>query len=221
MIRNAVSGCFVVVFLSAIFSHAEVRLPRLFTDHMVLQQGTSVPVWGWADDGEKVTVEFAGQKHSTTAKNGRWLVKLRRMDANASSQVLKISGDSKGKHSLVQVNDVLIGEVWIASGQSNMEWSLGRSYEPTNDIKSATNPYIRLFTVPKLKLNDPTNDVNGQWQYCTPETVPSFSAVAYYFGRDLQKALNVPIGLIHTSWGGSPAEVWISEEVLLSTCRSA
>ncbi len=207
---------FVVALLvacAAFTSQAEVRLHNLFTDHMVLQQGTSVPVWGWAENGEKITVEFGEHKNTTTAKNGRWMVKLKNLQPGAPG-TLKVSGVHGDQHSLVQVNDVLVGEVWIASGQSNMEWPMRSSFQPADDIANAANANIRLFTVPKLKLDAPTNNVNGKWQECDPKTVPGFSAVAYYFARDLQKALGVPIGIIHTSWGGSPAEVWIREEVM-------
>lgn len=195
---------------------AEVRLPALFTDHMVLQQGQSVPVWGWADEGEAVTVEFRGQKISTTAKHAKWMVKLAPLKADspgdssaADLHTLRVSGKNT-----ITLSDVLVGEVWIASGQSNMEWPLNRSFESQNDIANAANPNLRLFTVPKLKADKPVDDVKASWQECNPQTVPGFSAVAYYFARNLQKSRNVPVGIIHTSWGGSPAEVWISERVL-------
>lgn len=203
-----------LVLLLAVFTaQAEVRLHNLFSDNMVLQQGTSVPVWGWADDGEKVTVEFGDEKASTTAKNGRWMVKLKNLEPGKPG-TLKVYSTRNGQTTLLQRENVVVGEVWLASGQSNMEWSMSRSFEPANDIKNSANPHIRLFTVPKLKLNEPTNNVDGAWKVCGPDSVPSFSAVAYYFARDLQKALGVPVGVIHTSWGGSPAEVWMSEEVL-------
>ena len=202
-----------LVTFSALISRAEIRLHHLFTDHMVLQQGTTVPVWGWGEDGEKITVEFGPQKISTTAKAGRWIVKLKNLKPGAPG-TLKVSGTRGDQHTMVQVNDVLVGEVWIASGQSNMEWPLRSSFNATNDIASSANPNLRLFTVPKLKLNAPTNNVNARWQECEPGSVPGFSAVAYYFARDLQKALGVPVGIIHTSWGGSPAEVWIREELM-------
>ncbi len=205
--------------LMVISAHGEVRLHNLFTDHMVLQQGTRVPIWGWADDGEKITVEFRGQKVSTTAKNGRWQVNLASLKPGPAES-LKVFGtraggaDAHDEHTTIEINDVLVGEVWVASGQSNMEWPLNRSFEATNDIQQSANANIRLFTVPKLKLASPTNNVASRWRECGPETVPGFSAVAYYFARDLQKALGVPVGVIHTSWGGSPAEVWIREEVM-------
>jgi sialate O-acetylesterase len=114
----------------------------------------------------------------------------------------------------IQFADVLVGEVWICSGQSNMEWPMSRSFEPESDIANSANPHLRLLTVPKLKAESPTNNISATWVVCGPETVRGFSAVAYYFGRDLQAARGVPVGLIHTSWGGSPAEVWIRHELL-------
>ena len=205
--------CALLIVGSALVSQAELRLHNLFTDHMVLQQHATVPIWGWGDDGDKVTVEFAGQKDTVTVKNGKWVAKLKNLKPGPAG-VLKVTATRNGKNTLIQREDVVVGEVWIASGQSNMEWGMRSSFNSTNDIATSANANLRLFTVPKLKLNAPTNNVNGQWTQAAPETVPGFSAVAYYFARDLQKALGVPVGVIHTSWGGSPAEVWMSEEVL-------
>ena len=215
MIPKALSRAILVLAFTAFATRAEVRLHNLFTDHMVLQQGTTVPVWGWADDGERITVEFRGQKVSTTARNGKWMVKLKNLKPGPAES-LKVSGTRPGggQHTMIQINDVLVGEVWLASGQSNMEWSMNQISAPASEIASSANANIRLFTVPKLKLNAPTNNVGASWQECGPKSVPTFSAVAYYFARDLQKALGVPVGIIHTSWGGSPAEVWMREEVL-------
>jgi sialate O-acetylesterase len=128
-----------------------------------------------------------------------------------------------GPHTLVvqgrnriEIQDVLVGEVWICSGQSNMQWEMERSFEAAEDIASSRNPWIRLFTVPRVKAVDPLDDVESAWQRCEPESVRGFTAVGYYFGRDLQNALRVPVGLIHTSWGGSPAEVWMRWDLLAS-----
>jgi sialate O-acetylesterase len=189
-------------------ARADVSLHGLFTDHMVLQRDVPVPVWGWADEGERVTVEFRGRKITTRARKGKWMVKLHKLEAGGPDE-LKVSG----KNTLL-VRDVLVGEVWIGSGQSNMEWPVRLSFEPMAEIQSANNPQLRLFTVPKLKAQDPVKTVDAAWQECGPNTVSNFSAVAYHFGNYLQKALGVPVGIIHTSWGGSPAEVWIREEIL-------
>lgn len=187
---------------------ADVKLPALFSDNMVLQRGTELRVWGWADPGEKVTVEFRGAKVSAEPQGGKWMVKLPRQRAGGPDAMV-VTGKNK-----ITVANVLVGEVWVCSGQSNMEWPLTRTHMPEPAIAASANPMLRLFTVPKLKAEEPVNDVKGQWQLSGPGTVGNFSAVAYYFGRDLQKALGVPVGLIHTSWGGSPAEVWMSESVL-------
>lgn len=205
--RLQFSLLFAASFLAA-SAQADVKLHGLFTDHMVLQRNTAVPVWGWAEEGERVTVEFRGQKVSTTAKDGRWMVKLKKLKAGGPEE-LKITGKNS-----ITLRDVLVGEVWIASGQSNMEWPMRSTFDATNEIARTANPMVRLYTVPKLKADQPTNNVPSAWLECTPATTPGFSAVAYYFGRDLQKALGVPVGLIHTSWGGSPAEVWMREAAL-------
>ena len=198
----------VVALGSSLVARADVKLHGLFSDNMVLQRGATVPVWGWADDGEEVTVEFRDQKVTTKAKSGQWMVRLKKLKAGGPED-LKVTGKNS-----VTLKNVLVGEVWIASGQSNMEFAMRDSFEAGKDIAASGNPMIRLYTVPKLKANAPTNNVYAAWQECGPKTSPGFSAVAYYFARDLQTALQVPVGVIHTSWGGSPAEVWMSESVL-------
>ena len=194
--------------LSLLQARADVSLHSLFSDHMVLQRGVRTPIWGWADEGEKVTVEFRGQKKTTRTSEGRWMVTLSAMDAGGPDE-LKVSG----KNRLI-VRDVLVGEVWIASGQSNMEWPVRLAFEPAAEIQAADNPHLRLFTVPKRKASEPVKTIESSWQECGPSSVSNFSAVAYHFGNYLQRALEVPVGMIHTSWGGSPAEVWIREAVL-------
>jgi sialate O-acetylesterase len=203
-----------LVVAAAMPAHAAVRLHTLFTDHMVLQRDIAVPVWGWAQDGEKVTVEFQGQKVSTTTKDGRWMVRLKKLKAGGPAGVMTVTG-----HNTVTVKDVVVGEVWIASGQSNMEWSMRDAFEPGADIAAANNPLLRLYTVPKLKADAPVDNVKSSWQMTSSNSVAGFSAVAYYFGQSLQKALGVPVGMIHTSWGGSPAEVWMRDEILASNAR--
>ncbi len=201
-------SCALAFLGTASFLPAGVTLPGLFTDHLVLQQGQTVSVWGWADDGETVTVHFRDQTVKATARNGQWMVRLKKF-RSGGPDVLTVAGKNQ-----IELQDVLVGEVWIASGQSNMQFPLSRSFESGKDIAASANPNLRLFTVPRLKALEPTNDVHAAWQLCGPGTVPGFSAVAYYFGRDLQRALNVPVGIIHTSWGGSPAEVWMSRRAL-------
>ncbi len=201
----------VAAFAAFVSARADVKLPNLFSDHMVLQQNARVPVWGWAEDGETVTVEFKNQKLTTVAKDGKWQVSLWFMKADATPATLRITGKNT-----VVIKDVLVGEVWIASGQSNMQWAMTQSHEPEGPIANSTNPNIRLLYVPRTKRDAPTNNIDAVWTECTPTNVAPFSAVAYFFARDLQKALGVPVGIIHTSWGGSPAEVWIREEILAS-----
>lgn len=211
MIKAQVLRVWVCIFSLSIVlgAHAELQLPALFSDNMVLQQGASVPVWGWADHGEVVTVKFRGQKISATAHNGKWSIRLRRLKAGGPD-VLAIATKTR----TLQFTNVLVGEVWVCSGQSNMEWPMSQSFEPEAAIASATNTMIRLFNVPNVKSDAPTVRINASWKLCSPEGIKSFSAVGYYFGKDLQKARKVPVGLIQSDWGGSPAEVWMSRESL-------
>src|SRR6266852_6942380 len=202
-------SCLLTVLIFAATSmRAEVRLPALFSDNMVLQQGTKAPVWGWADDGEQVTVRFRGQTVRTTAEGGKWMVTLQSLKAGGPDKFV-VEGKNK-----IEIQNVLVGEVWVCSGQSNMELPIERSFESTNDIAASANSMLRLFKVPKIKASEPQTDVKAVWRECGPDTLRGFSAVAYYFGRDLQKARNVPVALIETCWGGSPAEVWMSRDAL-------
>ncbi len=195
---------------------ADVKPHVLFTDGAVLQRGMPVPVWGTADDGEKVTVKFQGQEVSTTAKNGKWQVKLAELKAGGPFPLT-----IEGKNNKVEVADVLVGEVWVCSGQSNMGFSLNRSAEAGTALPKATDAELRLFTVPQTVSDEPLETIKGKdspgqrgWLTSDPDSAARFSAVAYYFGRDLRKALGVPVGLIHTSWGGTNAESWTSKRVL-------
>jgi len=197
-----------ILVFAGLISRADVRLPGLFSDHMVLQQGIPVPVWGWADGGETVTVTFRGRSVTATPQNGKWIVRLPKQKAGGPSELV-VEGRNR-----IELRDVLVGEVWVCSGQSNMEWPLSSAFEPQAAIDASANPNLRLFTVPKLKAEAPVDDVKASWLECNPQTAKSFSAVGYFFGRDLQKARGVPVGLINTSWGGSPAEVWMRHEVL-------
>ena len=209
MLKRIFVGTLATLAFGTVLSQAEVKLPGLFSDNMVLQREKPVAVWGWADDGERVTVKLGNNEASTEAKGGKWKVYLPKLKAGGPHTL-----SVRGKNDELTRTNVLVGEVWICSGQSNMEWRMSQSFEPANDIKGSQNNKIRLFTVPKLKANEPVDDVKASWVACEPSEVANFSAVAYYFGRDLQKELGVPVGLIHTSWGGSPAEVWMREEIL-------
>ncbi len=192
--------------LSSGLLRAEVKPNILFTDGAVLQRGQNVPVWGTANDGEKVTVEFAGQTATATARGGKWKVELKPLEAGGPF-AMKISGDNE-----VTVNNLLVGEVWVASGQSNMEWTLNASFEPEVEKPKAKFPQIRMITAKKVASLTPLDEIQGKWQECSPETAGGFSAVAYYFARDLHAKLGVPVGIISTSWGGTPAQAWTSAE---------
>ncbi|NQT25172.1 beta galactosidase jelly roll domain-containing protein [candidate division KSB1 bacterium] len=202
---------FIVLFLLlSITLVAEVRLPRVFSSHMVLQQDRDIPVWGWAEPGEQVTVKLFDQKKSTTAdEEGTWRVTLSKMEAGGPYQM--IVEDS----SVVLFDDVLIGEVWICSGQSNMEWPLSMVNNADEEMAAADYPNMRLFQVSNRIGGKPETDLpSGAWAVCTPETAPEFSAVGYFFGRDLLKTQNVPVGLISSNWGGTDIETWISQEAI-------
>lgn len=193
-----------LLLASAHGASADVKLPAILGDHMVLQQEQPVPIWGTADKGEEVTVSFAGQKQSTKAgDDGKWVVHLQPLKASDQPGELTVQGKNK-----LDLKDILVGEVWVCSGQSNMEFSVNSTKNHEQEIKDATYPHIRLFTVPKSIKEEPQSDTKGDWAACTPETVGHFTAVGYFFGRDLHKALKVPVGLIHTSWGGTVAEAW-------------
>lgn len=189
---------------------ADVKLPRIFSSNMVLQQGIEIPVWGWANPGERVTVSLGKSTASVrTGRDGKWKVKL-----PGSSYGGPYTMTVSGRNTIVFEN-VMIGEVWIASGQSNMEWQLSQSKNAAEEIAGASYPEIRLFQVPRAVAQVPQEDISsGEWRVCSPETAAGFSAVAYFFGRDLHKTRNVPIGLIQSAWGGTVAETWISPETI-------
>lgn len=200
-----------LIFLGSLalgsLAFAGPKLPAVFSDHMVLQREQAVPVWGQADVGELVTVEFAGQVKSTHADaDGRWKVMLDAMPASAEPRALRAGS--------LSFHDVLVGEVWLCSGQSNMSMSVGESANADNEAAAADHPVIRFFTVANNPVLKPVADVKGEWSLCTPKSVRPFSAAAYYFGRKLQEELKVPVGLIHSSVGGTPIEAWTRLEVL-------
>lgn len=194
---------FLVLLLSLTTAQAAVKLPSVFTDHMVLQRDKPLPVWGKAAPGEEVTVEFAGQKKTAKADaSGKWMVKLDPMPANAEPQVLKAGN--------VSVQDVLVGEVWLASGQSNMEWEMQMKPDSKADIPNTTHPNLRLIEIPKTVALTPQDDVPAAWARSTPESAASFSAVGYYYGLKLHEELKVPVGIIQSAWGGTRIEPWTS-----------
>jgi sialate O-acetylesterase len=185
-------------------ARADVRLPSVVGSHMVLQRDKPLPIWGWADPGEKVTVEIGAHSASTKADAaGNWKVTLPALKADGKAHKLSVVGNNR-----IELDDVLIGEVWVSSGQSNMEWPLARSQGPKEAIAAAKHPNVRLFHVPKVRAKAPAKDVKAGWKACAPETAKNFSAVLYYFGLRLHKELGVPVGLINSSWGGSAIEPW-------------
>lgn len=208
-------GAIAVGLLTAAQAYANVTLPRILGANMVLQQGAQTPIWGWADEGEPVIVQFQGQRVSTTAKDGKWKVFLKNLKANATPEPLIIDGRNR-----IQLDNVLVGEVWVCSGQSNMEWRMTQSFNPQPDIAASANPNLRLFKVERKRADSPLADLDQPagikygWLDSDAQSVPEFSAVGYYFGRDLQKALGVPVGLIQSAWGGTTCEAWTSEATL-------
>jgi len=208
-IGYVVVACAVGVGLHGRGVSAAVKTPAFISDGMVLQRGMKVPVWGTADPGERVTVHFQGQKAQATAgQDGTWTVRLHELKAGGPFE-MTIQGRNK-----LHLRNVLVGEVWVCSGQSNMEMAVAGSANAPEVIARSGDPMLHLFTVPHASTPSPARDVKGSWGECGPKTVPGFSAVAYFFGRDLRKALGVPVGLIHTSVGGTPAEQWTSASAL-------
>ncbi len=185
---------------------ADVKPNPLFTDGAVLQRGQAVPVWGTARDGEKITVVLGDQKVTTTAANGKWSVSLKPLK-EGGPLTLTLTGDNT-----VTVNNLLVGEVWICSGQSNMDFRFAGTATAAEETPKADFPKIRMFTVDKVPSLTPVAERGGSWVECSPQTVSKFSAVGYFFARELYQKLGVPIGMIHTSWGGTPAQAWTSLE---------
>ncbi|WP_166823227.1 sialate O-acetylesterase [Thalassoroseus pseudoceratinae] len=190
---------------------AEVKLAAIFSNHMVLQRDKPVPVWGWADAGAKVTVAFGDQKKSVTAdKTGKWTVKLDPLEATETPQTLQVGSNRHDR--LVKVTDVLVGEVWLGSGQSNMAMTVSRALDFESEKANADYPQIRMFKESSGGAAKPQADAKGGWVICSPKSVGSFSATLYFFGRELHRKLDVPIGLINSSVGGTPIESWVAAD---------
>lgn len=208
----------VAVLLSSRGADAHVKLPTLISEGMVLEQKVPVHIWGSADEGEKVTVALRGQSVSAVARGGQWSLLLKPLDAGGPFAMTVTSQDSHGAaQDRIVVEQVFVGEVWVCSGQSNMEFPLSRAFEARSEIEAAADPGLRMFTVGRQLADTPKAEVSsGRWEAASPETRAHFSAVAYYFGRALRAARHVPIGLIHSSWGGTPAEAWTKRSVLES-----
>jgi sialate O-acetylesterase len=198
----------VVLLVLSVHVHAEVRLPSILGDHMVLQQKSTVQLWGWAEPGEDVTVIASwdpGKSYKATTSSGsKWKISLATPPAGGPYTI-----QFKGWGAPMVVTDVLIGEVWVCSGQSNMEWS-GNQQLPQSleEAPSANNPKIRFFYVPKATSDFPQEDVRARWVVCNPEDMKKFSAIGYFFAKQINESTGYPMGMINANWGGTPAETW-------------
>jgi sialate O-acetylesterase len=207
-VRLALPAALAAAF-AATAARADVKLPAIFGPHMVLQRDAEDKVWGTADPGEEVTVKIADQtKTAKAGDDGAWSVKLDPLPAGGP-HTMTVSGKNA-----ITYDDVLVGEVWLCSGQSNMQWGVGGERDADLAIATAKYPNIRLITVPNVGTQEPQSTFRGEWQPCSPQTVPGFSAVGYEFGRTLHQYLDVPVGLINDSWGGSAAESWVRRDIL-------
>jgi len=196
----------VLVLTWAAAGFADVKLPAVIGDNMVLQQKMDVPIWGWAEVGEKIVVTIGWQRSTaydaTADKDGKWMVKVRTPNAGGPYKIIIKANNT------VNLKNVLVGEVWVCSGQSNMQWSVEQTADAEQEIAAANYPKMRLFAVERNASGQPLRDCVGSWSECGPETIGKFSAVSYFFGRELHKELAVPIGLVNTSWGGTRIEPW-------------
>jgi len=204
---------FVVFIILSNSAFANVTLPNVFSDNMVLQRNTEVTIWGWANPQEEVVINpsWNHQEYKIKASNqAMWEIKIP-TPKEGGPYTISIKGYNE-----IVLKNILIGEVWICSGQSNMEMSASWGIENGEEVvKNATNPNIRFFSIPKLTATSPQNNLSGNWAECTPETMKNFSAASYFFAKRLQEDLkNVPIGLIGSNWGGTPAEIWTPEKVI-------
>ena len=210
--RNFNNACLILFAILATSSicFSEIKTPSVIGDNMVLQQNQKNPIWGWDNPAETIIVKIAGQSHKTKAdSNGYWKVTLDPMKASSSPKKMTIQGSSS-----LTYENILIGEVWLCSGQSNMGWSLGQADDKDLEAMSAKFPNLRLISIPQVGTQEPQNDFNGKWEETTPDSAISFSAVGYLFGRRLHQILDVPVGLIDNAWGGSACEAWIPRDRL-------
>ena len=212
--RWLVQTAAVLAAVSAQVCFADVKVPNIFTDHMVLQQGQKNRVWGTADAGETVKVTIGSQSHTATpGEGGKWTVTLDSMPVNATPQTLTIAGKNT-----IKIEDVLVGEVWICSGQSNMQWSVNASVDPDLEKLAAKFPKIRMINFPQIGKQEPIwSHDDRKWEVCEPGKIGNWSAVGYFFARQLHLTLDVPVGMINNAWGGSAAEAWVNRDLLAKT----
>ncbi|WP_051536342.1 sialate O-acetylesterase [Marinilabilia salmonicolor] len=207
----------VAFFLAAATSFAQVALPKVFSDHMVLQRNTHIPVWGKGKPGTQITVVLANNKTSAFAgKDGKWMIHLPQLKAGGPYRLEIFEGNNTNP--VITFDDVLIGDIYLASGQSNMEWQVQQAMNAEEEISNAQFPNIRMFKVEHNKTISPQDDIKGgQWQRCDSTSVKDFSAISYYFARELHKEFDIPIGILQSTWGGTPVEAWTGSEMLLSS----
>lgn len=204
---------FVLLFALTITAFADIRLPAIIGSHMVLQQNTNATFWGWCDPGEKITVTTSWDTthYSATGTSGAlWKVSILTPKAGGPYKIIV-----KGNNT-IELEDVLIGEVWLCSGQSNMEMNVNWGLPYQKEVSEATNTQIRFFHIPKTTSKYPQDDVRAKWVVCTPDEMKKFSAVGYFFGKEVNDKTKFPVGLINASWGGTPAEVWTPDSVVLN-----
>ncbi len=204
-----------ITALLTLSARAELKLPAIIGDNMVLQQKQTNPIWGWDTPGTQVTVKFGDQSKSAKADDkGKWTVKLDPVSANAKPAVLSISGSTKK-----DVKNVLVGEVWLCSGQSNMGFTTNQARDADVELLACNIPQIRLVRVPNVGIQEPQDDFKGEWKECTPESAAAFTAVGFFYGKLLHEMLGVPVGLIDNAWGGSSCEAWVRRDVLEKDAR--
>lgn len=204
-----------ITALLTLSARAELKLPAIIGDNMVLQQKQTNPIWGWDTPGTQVTVKFGDQSRSAKADDkGKWTVKLDPVPANAKPAVLSVSGTTKR-----DVQNVLVGEVWLCSGQSNMGFTTNQARDADVELLACNIPEIRLVRVPNVGIQEPQDDFKGEWKECTPTSAASFTAVGFFYGKILHEMLGVPVGLIDNAWGGSSCEAWVRRDILEKDAR--
>lgn len=211
MKRIILSG---LLFTLVAAAKADVRLPSIIGDHMVLQQSTNASLWGWCEPNEKITVIPGWDTASYSVRGtsgGHWKLAVKTPKAGGPYKIV-IKGNNT-----IELSDVLVGEVWVCSGQSNMEMNVGWGLPYQKEVAEATNQQIHFFHIPRTTARYPQDDVKAKWVVCSPEAMKTFSAVGYFFGKGLNEKLNVPVGLINSSWGGTPAESWTSDSLIEAT----